>query len=81
MDTSNEHEGKDGKKRRSMETSMVDQTMVTSIPETQAPRMPSQSETLLDLEQDVEDLATTLHTSPRAWLGEKWEMVETLPVL
>ena len=30
--------------------------MVTSIPETQAPRMPSLSETRLDLEQDVEDL-------------------------
>ena len=31
-------------------------TMVTYIPETQAPRMPSQSETRIDLEQDVEDL-------------------------
>ena len=30
--------------------------MVTYIPETQAPRMPSQSETRIDLEQDVEDL-------------------------
>ena len=32
--------------------------MVTSIPETQETRMPSQSETQLDLEQDVEDLPT-----------------------
>ena len=37
---------------------MVDQTMVTSIPETQETRMPSQSETHLDLEQDIEDLPT-----------------------
>ena len=32
--------------------------MVTSIPETQETRMPSQSETQLDLEQDIEDLPT-----------------------
>ena len=56
MDTSNEREGKYENTRPSMETSMVDQTMVTSIPETQAPRTPSQSETRLDLEQDVQDL-------------------------
>ena len=32
--------------------------MVTAIPETQETRMPSQSETQLDLEQAVEDLPT-----------------------
>lgn len=37
---------------------MVDQTMVTSIPETQETRMLFQSETQLDLEQDIEDLPT-----------------------
>ena len=37
---------------------MVVQTMVTSIPETQETRMLFQSETQLDLEQDIEDLPT-----------------------
>ena len=40
------------------DTNMVDQTMVASIPDTQETRMSSQSETQLDLEQDIEDLPT-----------------------